>query len=184
VNPFTHCPINGRPFEDGWKYCPWHGRRIGTEFKPRDTSDWGPQETVVAFSEAYRRGDGATMAAVLDLETVLSDWITASLGRWEGLPEKIGTLMQEQAVPEMAEAMAPTVLRILTSPEIRTVYQPESMVTDNLLKFYYVREEGDRAWLHPRPGRWTSAAPFAPQTFRLRKKAGHWVITHMPFFEE
>ena len=187
LNPYKYCPINGRPFQPDWKYCPWHGKRIGTERAPGPVPYRDPKETVLAFFQAYRDAEkdpiGAqqVMLQVLDLKSILSEWLTASLDRWDGVPAELRRLMKEQAVPEMAEALVPIVLNILTSPEMREAYRPEGGLTQDFLKLYYLQVEGDRARLNP-SSRLLARGSFAAQTFHLRKKDGHWVITRMPFF--
>jgi hypothetical protein len=183
INPYKACPINGQPFQPGWKYCPWHGTRIGTELAPRAIADRDPVQTVLAFFEAYRRADRQGMEEVLDMETILGEWIGASLDRWEGLSPNLRALMRKQDVPkEMAQALSPIVLDILTSNEMRETFPPEVVRLEDLLKLYYVQQADDLAWLNP--SRLVVNEGFAAQRFHLRKKDGHWVITRMPFFPE
>lgn len=187
ANTYKRCPINGRPFQPDWKYCPWHGELIGTGQPPRPIPYRDPKETVLAFFQAYREAEKnpaqaqQVMLEVLDLESILSEWVAGSLDRWEGLPTKLSRLMKEQAVPEMAQAMVPIVLNILTSPEMREVYTPQGGLTQDFLKLYYLQVEGDRARLNP-SSRLLPRGSFAAQTFYLRKKEGRWVIIRMPFF--
>ena len=183
VNPHEACPINGQPFQPGWKYCPWHGARIGTEVADRPIPVRDPVQTVLAFFEAYRKPDRQSMSEVLDLETILGDWIGESLKRWEGLPPNLRTLMQEQAVlQQMAQSLTPIVLDILTSQEMRKTFPPDIGRPEDLLKLYYLQVDGDNAWLNPNPR--LAGTDFSAHRFFLRKKNGHWVITRMPFFPE
>jgi len=179
LNPFTHCPINGKPFAPDWKFCPWHGTRIGAEVARRDIPERTPKETVLAFFQAYQKGDRQGMADVLDLESILEDWLSESLGRWKGLPPELQELMSGGAAPQMAEALAPIVLDILASREMRETYRTSTEIIGKALAQYEVQEEGDRARLNPRS---LVMRDFASQRFYLRKKDGHWVITRLPFF--
>jgi len=114
----------------------------------------------------------------------MGEWIGASLDRWEGLSPNLRAVMRNQDVPkEMAQALNPIVLDILTSPEMRETFPPDVVRLDDLLKFYYLQVDGDRAWLNPSRIMEVGGS-FAAQRFHLRKSDGHWVITRMPFFPE
>jgi len=183
VNPYKACPISGQAFQPDWKYCPWHGARIGTEVAERPIPERDPVQTVLAFFDAYRKADRQSMVEVLDLETIMGEWIGQSLDRWEGLSPSLRGLMREQEVPkEMAQALSAIVLDILTSKAMRETFPPEALRLEDLLKAYYVQQDGDRAWLNP--SRLVPATGFAAQRFQLRKVDGHWVIIRMPFFPE
>jgi hypothetical protein len=182
INPYTVCPINGQPFQPGWEYCPWHGARIGTEVASRPIPVRDPVQTVVTFLEAYRNSDRQSMSEVLDLDTILGAWIDQSLGRWQGLPPILLALMRKQAAPRMAGALTPIVLDTLTSTEMREAFPPEVGRPEDLVKLYYLQQDGDRAWLNP--SRLLPSGSFAAQRFELHRKDGRWVIAKMPFFPE
>jgi hypothetical protein len=181
INPHEACPINGQPFQPGWEYCPWHGARIGTEVASRPIPVRDPVQTVVAFLEAYRKGDRQSMSEVLGLDAILGVWIDESLSRWQGLSPSLLSLMKRQAAPRMTEALAPIVLDILTSKEMRETFPPDVGRPEDLVKLYYPQVDGDSARLNPTR---IASGSFAAQSFFLQRKDGHWVIIKMPFFPE
>jgi len=181
TSPSEYCASCEGPLEPQWRYCPWCGERIDRTPGPRQaTSPLDPKETVLAFFEAYQKQDRRAMAEVLDLGSVLSEWINKSLDRWEGLPKDLLELMRERAVSQMAEALSPVVLEILTSDEMLRSYRPPAEVTYDFLKPYNEKIEGQQAWLYPNY-RIVRVGSFADHTFYLRKKNGRWVIIRLPF---
>ena len=126
------------------------------------------------------------MGEVLDLESILGDWVTQSVDSWEGLPTQLRGLMRRQAAPEMARAMTPIVLNILTSKQMLEAYPAQTGISYELLRQSYwldEDEQGDRAWLNASSVvRRTDFADFAAHRIHLGRKQGRWVITRIPFF--
>lgn len=192
ASPGHNCGGYDRVLEPGWRFCPWCGHQVQTEVGERSIPDRDPWQTVLAFFEAYSGAEENPEAArqvmgeVLDLESILGEWVTGSLDRWEGLPPKLRGLMRRQAAPEMARAMTPIVLDILTSKQMLEAYPPLAGISYGLLRQSYWLDEdehGDRAWLNASSVvRRTDFADFAAHRIHLRRKEGRWVITRIPFF--
>ncbi len=176
------CSFCDRLLEPEWRYCPWCGRRVHAE--SRAVPDRDPWQTVLAFFEAYSKADRDTMEEVLDLQSVLGEWIADSMDRWEGVPDKLRAMMKRDALPQMAEAIAPVVLDILTSKQMLEAFPARVNISYELLRqSYHLEQSGDEASLNMsglvRRG---DFADFAAQRILLRRKDDHWVITRMPFF--
>jgi len=180
------CPVCGDEVEEGWSYCAWCGARLAPPVPTESDQDRDPKETVLAFFQAYRKAErdpeGARrdMDEVLDLESILGEWIGASLERWEGLSSGLRGLMRRRALPRMAKAMAPIVLELLTSSEMLKTYPPDIEITHDFLKPYKLVIKDERASLYP-PSWMVGRGGFAEHTFELSKKGGSWRIIKMPF---
>ena len=144
-----------------------------------------PGQTVLAFFEAYGKAVRQTMEEVLDLQSVLGEWIADSMDRWEGVPKHLRTMMKRDAVPQMTEAMTPIVLDILTSKQMLEAFPARLNISYELLRqSYHLEQSRDEASLNMAGLiiRQSDFKDFAAQRILLRRKDGHWVITRMPFF--
>jgi len=178
------CPVCKHALEPGWRYCPWCGQRVQAASPSRPAPDRDPWQTVLAFFEAYGESDRQTMEEVLDLQSILSDWIAESMESWEGVPRDLRTMMKRDAVPRMAGAVTPIVLDILTSKQMLEAFPARVNISYELLRqSYYLDQTGDRASLNMAGlVKQSEIADFAAQRILLRRKDNHWVITRMPFF--
>lgn len=154
-----------------WKFCPFDGTPVAPPplGAPGDT----PQQVLLNFFKAYREGDADGIAQTLDLQGIVSEMIRRGVD--DIGPEGVRSVLRKDFADDAARAIAPVILRVLTSDQMRKEYPiPDGFLHAKAIEITYRLEKS--------PGKATlvPAVRNVAAPVRFRRHRDRWVIAEFP----
>jgi len=168
------CPACPRVMMDGWKYCPYDGKKlVDVKAAPKKTKGTEPKDVLYRFLEAVSREDTRMIREAMDVRGIVGNVLKQGISKLKIQKKRRDYLIRE-FVPKAAKQLEVLVLEMIVSPEMKETIQRYSFSKAKFELLFEQEITGNTARV------FASDWKITEEVFFKREKGGPWRITRFP----